>query len=45
MVGRPLEPDAGNADEGRSDPDWHLSHAFSAHGFFDLWASKGNAPL
>ena len=31
---RPLEPDAGNAAAGRSEPDWHLSHAFVAHGLF-----------
>jgi hypothetical protein len=29
----PLEPDAGNAAEGRSEPDGHLSHAFSRGGF------------
>jgi hypothetical protein len=30
----PLEPDAGNAAEGRSEPDWHLSHAIFPHGLF-----------
>jgi len=30
----PLEPDAGNADEGRSEPDWHLSHAIFRAWFF-----------
>jgi hypothetical protein len=36
----PLEPDAGNAAEGRSEPDGQfLSHAFSTHGLIFTMSS------
>jgi hypothetical protein len=45
----PLEPDAGNAAEGRSEPDGHLSHAFSRAWIFifrqNIKKKKTNWPL